>query len=49
MLMRKFMHDEAVALVESLAGVLTPERKPGLLAAPPIVEILSLAGRRPAA
>jgi hypothetical protein len=42
-------YDEAVALVESFAGALTPERKAGLLAAPPIVEILSLAGRRPAA
>jgi hypothetical protein len=42
-------YDEAASLVESFAGALAPERKARLLAAAPIDEILSLAGRRPAA
>jgi tetratricopeptide (TPR) repeat protein len=42
-------YDEAASLVESFAAALAPERKAGLLSAPPIEEILSLAGRRPAA
>jgi hypothetical protein len=36
-------------LVESFAAALAPERKAQLLTAAPVDEILSLAGRRPAA
>jgi class 3 adenylate cyclase/tetratricopeptide (TPR) repeat protein len=42
-------YDEAANLVESFAGTLAPERKERLIAAPPIDEILSLAGRTSAA
>ena len=42
-------YGEAADLVESFAGALAPERKAVLMAAPPIDEIFSLAGRRPAA
>jgi class 3 adenylate cyclase/tetratricopeptide (TPR) repeat protein len=42
-------YDEAASLVESFAETIAPERNARLLAAAPIDEILSLAGRRPAA
>jgi hypothetical protein len=42
-------YEEAAGLVESFAGELAPERQTRLLAAAPIDEILTLAGRRPAA
>jgi class 3 adenylate cyclase/tetratricopeptide (TPR) repeat protein len=42
-------YDQAASLVQSFAAALAPERKARLLAAPPIDEILSLGGRRPAA
>jgi hypothetical protein len=42
-------YTEARGLIESFAGTLAPERSPRLLAAPSIGEILSLAGRKPAA
>jgi class 3 adenylate cyclase/tetratricopeptide (TPR) repeat protein len=42
-------YDEAASLVESFAATLAPERKERVIAAPPIDEILSLAGRTPAA
>jgi len=42
-------YDEARNLIETFAGTLAPERAAHLLAAPPVEEILSLAGRRPAA
>jgi tetratricopeptide (TPR) repeat protein len=41
-------YEEAATLVESFAGSLAPERRVRLLAAAPIDEILSLAGRSPA-
>ena len=41
--------EEAAGLVETFAGALAPERRTRLLAAPPVAEILSLAGRKPAA
>jgi class 3 adenylate cyclase/tetratricopeptide (TPR) repeat protein len=42
-------YDEAAGLLESFAAALTHERKARLMAAPPIDEVLSLAGRRPVA
>jgi class 3 adenylate cyclase/tetratricopeptide (TPR) repeat protein len=42
-------YEEAASLVESFAETLAPERRVRLLAASPTDEILSLAGRRPAA
>ena len=42
-------YGEAAALVESFAATLAPERAQRLLAAPPIEEILSAAGRKPVA
>jgi class 3 adenylate cyclase/tetratricopeptide (TPR) repeat protein len=42
-------YDEAAGLIENFGAALAPERKTRLMAAPPIEEILSLAGRRPAA
>jgi class 3 adenylate cyclase/tetratricopeptide (TPR) repeat protein len=42
-------YDEAAGLVESFVAALAPERKAQLLTAAPVDEILSLAGRRPAA
>jgi tetratricopeptide (TPR) repeat protein len=42
-------YEDAASLVESFAKTLAPERRVRLLAASPIDEILSLAGRRPAA
>jgi class 3 adenylate cyclase/tetratricopeptide (TPR) repeat protein len=42
-------YGEAASLVESFAAALASERKALLMAAPPIDEILRLAGRRPAA
>ena len=42
-------YHEAAGLVESFAAALAPERRTQLLAAPPVDEILSLTGRRPAA
>jgi tetratricopeptide (TPR) repeat protein len=42
------VYDEAATLVESFAATLAPERKARLLAAPPVEEILSPAGRTPA-
>jgi Flp pilus assembly protein TadD len=42
-------YGEAARLVESFAGSLAAERAARLVAAPAIEEILSLAGRRPAA
>ena len=38
---------EAAALITTFAGTLAPERAARLLAAPPIEDVLSLAGRRP--
>jgi tetratricopeptide (TPR) repeat protein len=42
------VYDEAADLVEEFAKTLAPERARGLLAAPDVAEILSLAGRRSA-
>ena len=42
-------YDEAASLVESFSTAVAPERRARLLAAAPIDEILSLAGRRPGA
>ena len=41
-------YGEAAALIEEFATTLAPTRATGLLAAPDVEEILSLAGRRPA-
>ncbi len=40
-------YKEAGSLIESFAGTLAPERAAPLVAAPPVEEILSLAGHRP--
>jgi tetratricopeptide (TPR) repeat protein len=40
-------YGEAARLVESFASTLAPKRKELLLAAPPVAEIISLAGNRP--
>jgi class 3 adenylate cyclase/tetratricopeptide (TPR) repeat protein len=42
-------YDEAASQIESFSGAVAPERKARLLAAAPIDQILSLAGRRPGA
>lgn len=42
-------YDEAGNLIKTFAATLAPERAAHLLAAPPVEEILTLAGRTPAA